>query len=173
LPRRRPATDNPIIEKGETVSFATGVPLGLDDPAAEYYSALAAAGIPEQELQEGNEAFARYLEVVGEAAIPAELQERALEAYRRYADLVERSWAPSERSQHAASAYRDYIRRLRQAWAAADEDALNATALAAIAQSMATVAWTASLCGQEPPSDEGELAAAFGTVQPAFGQEGD
>ena len=153
------------------MSSATGVPRGFNDPAAEYYAALAAAGIPEDELQEGNEAFARYLEAVGEASIPEEVQERALEAYRRYADLVERSWAPSQRSDHAASAYRDYIRSMREAWAAADEGALNGTALAALAQSMATVAWTASLCGHEAlGGGEGEMAAAFGT---ALGQQGD
>jgi hypothetical protein len=149
-------------------------PHGFQDAAAEYYRALASTGISDAELEEANEAFASYLEVLGEAPPPTELQERAFEAYRRYADVVEQSWASSDRARHAAAAYRDYVRSVRKAWAGVNEEALHATELAAIAQSMTIVAWTASLCSQQAPgAEEGDLASAFAAAQPAIVQQGE
>jgi hypothetical protein len=156
------------------MSVAEGVPQGFHEAAAEYYRALGNVGLSDSELQEANEAFATYLEVLGEASTPTELQERASEAYGRYADAVERSWAAPDRGEQATAAYREYVRSLREAWAAVDEDTLPATALAAIAQTMTTVAWTASLCGQQAqlaPADD--LASAFAAAQPAFVEQGE
>jgi hypothetical protein len=154
--------------------LADGMPQLFDDAAAKYYRDLDGAGLSDAELQEANEAFARYLGVLGEASAPTELQKQALGAYRRYADVVEQSWSSSDRAERAAAAYRDYVRSIREAWAAVDEEALHATELAAMAQSMTMVAWTASLCGQQSRgAARGDLASAFAAAQPSFLQQGE
>jgi hypothetical protein len=155
------------------MSISDGVPQGFHEAAAEYYRALGNVGLSDTELEEANDTFATYLEVLGEASAP-ELQERASEAYGRYADAVERSWAAPDRGAQAAAAYREYVQSLREAWAAVDHETLPATALAAIAQTMTTVAWTASLCGQQTSvARADDIASALTAAQPAFVEQGE
>jgi hypothetical protein len=131
---------------------------GFDEAAAAYFEAVMVAGVPEERSRLIAEAYEAYMRVIQEAWASADLQDRARRTFEHYADTVGETWAPVTLSERASEAYRSYLRSLCETWAAVDYEAIDPATLAAIAQGMQTVAWSAGLssAGTVPgPSGEG------------------
>ena len=127
------------------MSLGNDTQRSFDEAPAIYFDALTQAGIPEERTRQIAQTYAAYLDVLQEPWTSPELQDRARGAFERYAVAVAETWSPAELSDRAATAYRNYVRTLREAWADIDEDAMDPATLAAIAQGMQNVAWSAGL----------------------------
>jgi hypothetical protein len=127
------------------MSLWEGVQRDFHETAGEYFEALMRAGVPEEESRRAAEAYGRYAEVLRDAWSVPELQQRALAAYLEYSDAVAQAWAPEPLARHASDAYRTYIHALQEAWTSVDMNRIDPASLAAIANGMLAVAWTAEL----------------------------
>jgi hypothetical protein len=103
------------------------------------------------------EAYGRYAAILQEAWEAPALQQRALAAYAGYADAMFEAWGENGSRSRADEAYSAYVEAVCDAWKAVEPELLEPESLAAIAQSMLSVATTAGLCSQGPDL-EGEVS---------------
>jgi hypothetical protein len=125
------------------------------DAAGDYFRTFQEAEVPQETRDGVAEAYAGYVAVLQEPWTVPDLQERALDAFRRYAESMDAAMTADGLAARATGSYRRYVEAVRDGWTAVDPGSLSPESLAAIAQSMLTVASTAGLCPQVGDEHEG------------------
>jgi hypothetical protein len=115
----------------------------FDDAYQSYVKALSEATAHQHIQQRATEAYTVYSQVLQEMSA-AEPYKRAQDAYENYVRVLQGALESDDVQVRADQAYSDYVRALKDAWSKADDDLLDVPSLAAIGQSMVSVAWTAS-----------------------------
>jgi hypothetical protein len=132
------------------VSVYEGVQGSFLDVGQGYFDALRHAGVSDDDWARATAAYASCVQAVQEAAPSPERQQHAVDAYRHYAETCQEIWGPQAQAERADAAYRSYLDSLRELLAGIDRERFEPAELAALAQSMLAVAWTASLCAEQP-----------------------
>jgi hypothetical protein len=120
------------------------------DACAEYFRELEQAGLTDEVKARAGEAYGTYVQLLQEMLPSAEVQERVGAAYLDYTDLLRGAWASREHARPAQEALLRYVRSLAAAWSEIDLEGVDPHALAAIANTMLTVAWTAAFAAEAP-----------------------
>jgi hypothetical protein len=115
----------------------------FEEAHANYSRAVEEASSAQERQKRLEEAYLGYLRGVFEAS-PKRDPVGYLEAYVNYGRAVREAVLPSEIRDRLVEAFRTYLRAHKEAWADVDVDALDAAALAALAQGMLAVASSAS-----------------------------
>jgi hypothetical protein len=132
------------------VSVYEGVQGSFLEVAQGYFDALRQAAVSDDDWARATAAYAAYVEAVQDVAPSPERQQRAVDAYHRYAETCQEIWGTQAQADRADAAYRSYLDALGESLARIDRDRLEPAELAALAQSMLFVAWTANLCAERP-----------------------
>jgi hypothetical protein len=113
------------------------------DAYDSYVRALQEGWRPEETQKRLEAAYLDYVRAMLEAQAPQDSVKR-FEAYLEYARALQDAWLPQEVRQRLEEGYLNYVRALQAAWAQVDANVLDATTLAAIAQSTLAAACYAS-----------------------------
>jgi hypothetical protein len=109
----------------------------------DYSEALQSAWMSPNIQQWGNQAYQRYMQALGQLMEQDSCHE-VVKAWNTYLQLLQDALTAEEIQQPAAEAYHTYLQALKEAWAETAPDAVNASTLAVISQSIASGALMAA-----------------------------
>ncbi|MHC4617193.1 MAG: hypothetical protein ACYTEQ_05505 [Planctomycetota bacterium] len=114
----------------------------------KYLRTLQDPGAPTEASQRLTEAYQGYVEAVQQAWNPTRIQQQSTEAYRSHLRQLGAAIAPQEVQEQMSEAYYGYIRKVQETISQQEPEALDASTLVAIAQSLiAAASLTAAASG--------------------------